>query len=115
MDPAPFTGDGFVPWSERLRNVESIVEEPALRNQLANVREQARRVRQEYKAERKKPDWAVVRLQIVQPLVEVRERIAEELARRESREALVPLDRDPVPSRFSDLVRTYYEQLGRAK
>ena len=51
----------------------------------------------------------------MKPLTEVRDRIAEELARRESRQALVPIDRDPVPNRYSDLVRRYYEQLGKEK
>ena len=46
-------------------------------------------------------------------LVEVRDLITEELARRGSREALVPIDRDPVPTRFSELVRRYYEELGK--
>ena len=53
-----------------------------------------------------------MRLQIAQPLAEVRNRINEELARRQSSEALVPIDRDPVPNKFSDLVRKYYEKLG---
>jgi hypothetical protein len=70
-------------------------------------------VRQEFKRDRKKPDWAVVRLQVVNPLAEVRDRIADELARRQSNDALVPIDRDPVPSRYSDLVRRYYEELGK--
>jgi hypothetical protein len=53
-------------------------------------------------------------MQVVNPLVEVRNRIAEELAKRDSREALVPIDRDPVPSRYSDLVKRYYERLGKS-
>jgi len=61
-----------------------------------------------------KPDWAVVRLRIASPLAEVRSRMAEELARRESNEAVVPIDRDPVPARFSELVRRYYEELGKS-
>jgi hypothetical protein len=44
--------------------------------------------------------------------VEVRNRVAEELARREKADALVPIDRDPVPNKFSDLVKRYYEKLG---
>jgi hypothetical protein len=48
-------------------------------------------------------------------LVELRTRISEELARRESKEALVPIDRDPVPTRYSELVRRYYEELGRSE
>ena len=48
----------------------------------------------------------------VKPLVEVRERISEELAKIESKENIVPIDRDPVPERYSELVRAYYENLG---
>jgi hypothetical protein len=70
-------------------------------------------VRFQYKRHAEKPDWAVVRLQMVAPLAEVRSRIGEELARRESNEAVVPIDRDPVPTKFSELVRRYYEQLGK--
>jgi hypothetical protein len=54
-------------------------------------------------------------MQVMQPLREVRDRIADELARRESSDSLVPIDRDPVPNRYSDLVRRYYEELGKEK
>ncbi len=109
----PLTGDDFVNWSDRLRDVEEMIEEPGLRNEVALARERARVLRQDFKRDRKKPDWAVVRLQVMNPLSEVRDRITEELARRQSRDALVPIDRDPVPSRYSDLVRRYYEELGK--
>ncbi len=109
----PITGENFTSWSDRLREVEEMVEIPYLRNEVARARERARTVRQQYTLDRKKPDWAVVRLKIMQPLVEVQKHIAEELAKRESREALVPIDRDPVPNRYSDLVRRYYEELGK--
>jgi hypothetical protein len=112
---APLTGPGFVPWSDRLRDVEEMIDSPDLRNQVAMARERARLLRQQFNRTREKPDWAVVQLQVVKPLVEVRDRIAEELARRGSEQALVPLDRDPVPTRYSDLVRKYYEELGKAK
>jgi hypothetical protein len=98
-----------------LRDVEEMIELPDLRNNVATARERARLTRLEYKRDLKKPDWAVVRLQVVKPLVEVRDRITEELARRGSKDALVPIDRDPVPHRYSDLVRRYYEELGKDK
>lgn len=115
-DPAggPITGEDFARWADRLREVEELVEFPDLRGRLAVARERARQLRQEYRRELKKPDWAVLRLEVLRPLVEVRDQIAEELARREPRERLVPVDRDPVPARFSELVRRYYEELGRA-
>jgi len=82
---------------------------------VATARERARLLRQEYKREGKKPDWAVVRLQVIKPLVEVRDRISEELARRDSEKTLVPIDRDPVPYRYSELVRRYFEELGKER
>ena len=108
------TGDGFVDWSDRLRDVEEMLDAPELRTEVARIRDRARAVRLEYRRHGEKPDWAVVKLQIAGPLVEVRSRVAEELARRESNDALVPIDRDPVPARFSELVRRYYEQLGKS-
>lgn len=109
----PITGDDFGAWADRLRDVEELVDQPALRDAVANARERARLMRQEFKRDLKKPDWAVVRLQVLQPLLEVRQRLGEELARRGSRDALVPIDRDPVPGRYSESVRRYYEELGK--
>jgi hypothetical protein len=56
-----------------------------------------------------------VQLQIAAPLSELSKRVSDELAKRESSEALVPIDRDPVPPKYSDLVRRYYEKLGSSE
>src|SRR6185369_9802665 len=112
----PFTGAGnFAPWTNRLRDVEELLDSPDLRNALATARERARLVQRQAVDSRTKPDWAVVQLQVLKPLVEVRSRVAEELARHESKDSLAPIDRDPVPNRFADSVRRYYEELGKDK
>jgi len=111
----PLTGGDFNRWAERLRDVEELVETPELRNALAAARERARMLRSDWRQEQKKPDWTVVQLEIVKPLVEVRNRVAEELARRDSKDSLAPIDRDPVPNRFAESVRRYYEELGKDK
>ena len=90
-----------------------MIDLPDLRNDVATARERARLTRQEFRRDLKKPDWAVVRLQIVSPLVEVRSRLDEELARRTPDNDRVPIDRDPVPGRYTELVRRYYEELGK--
>jgi hypothetical protein len=108
----PLTGEEYLDWSDRLRDVEEMLDFPDLRNEVAGVRERARDMRLEYKRNSKTPQWDLVRLQITGPLSEVRNRISEELARRESRDSLVPIDRDPVPQKYSELVRRYYETLG---
>lgn len=101
-------------WSDRLRDVEEMLDSPELRSEVARVRDRARAVRQEYRRLAKQPDWNQVRLRIANPLAEVRSRVNDALARLESNEALVPIDRDPVPAKFSELVRRYYERLGKS-
>jgi hypothetical protein len=54
-------------------------------------------------------------MQVAEPLVELTDRVAEELLRRNSRQAVVPLDRDPVPPKYSEKTRRYYEQLGSGR
>jgi len=112
-DGGPIMGDEYGPWVNGLREVEDVLDDRELRDAVATARERARRMRQEYRHDRTKPDWAVVRAEILRPLVEVRDRISEELARRNSGDSLLPVDRDPVPARFTESVRKYYEELGR--
>ena len=109
----PLTAEGFTNWSDRLREAEELVEETGLRNEIAQARERARQLRLDMRNPGSKPNWGNVELEIVKPLVEVRDRLRQELARRESDKALVPVDRDPVPAQFSENVRRYYEQLGK--
>jgi hypothetical protein len=112
---APLTGDGFVDWSDRLRNVEEMLDAPDLRREVAEIREAAKAMRSEFKRNETIPKWDLVKMQISKPLAELRSRLNDELARRESRESLVPIDRDPVPVKYSDRVRRYYEELGRSR
>jgi hypothetical protein len=109
------TGEDFAKWADRLRNVEEMVDDPGIRAEVARVREIARGIRVEFKRHSLAPKWEAVRIQISAPLAEVRDRVAEELARRESKENLVPIDRDPVPQKYAERVRRYYEDLGKSK
>jgi len=61
------------------------------------------------------PNWDLVNTKIRTPLAELRDRVSEELARREPKDRLVPIDRDPVPAQFAERVRRYYEDLGRSR
>jgi len=113
FDPnGPLTGRDFRQWSDRLRDVEEILSEPDLRNDVARVRDRARAIRAEFTRNGKEPQWNLVEQQITKPLTELRNRIGEELAKLKPDEAIVPIDRDPVPGRFAELVKRYYENLG---
>ena len=108
----PITGGGFRQWSDRLRDVEEMVEDPALREQVATVRDRARSMRAEFRRHSKEPNWSLVESMVAQPLQELQDRLREEIAKRESPDALVPIDRDPVPPQYREIVRRYYERLG---
>lgn len=108
----PLTGDNFRDWSDRLRDVEEMVGDPRLRAEAARIRDRAQSVRSEFNRHSMEPNWDIVRDFINRPLVELRDQVAQELLRRESSEARVPIDRDPVPPEYADQVRRYYERLG---
>lgn len=115
-DPnGPLTGQDFRQWSDRLRDVEEMLNESEMRAEAARVRDRARAIRAEFTRHGKEPQWDLVQKMISKPLTELRDRISEELSALESDEAMVPIDRDPVPGRFADLVRKYYENLGGEK
>jgi len=108
-------GPDWREWSDALRNVEEFVPGTKLRGDAARVREQAQALRAEAKRHSKPPNWDLVRETVYEPLLELQQQLDEELLRKESPDAAVPLDRDPVPDRFGEAVRKYYEQLGSGK
>jgi len=112
---APIAGNDYLDWSDRLRDVEEMVDDPELRAEAARIRDRARGIRAEVKRHSAPPNWDVVRVQVAEPLVELGRRVSEELLRQNSRQAVVPLDRDPVPPRYTEKTRRYYEKLGSGK
>lgn len=109
---APLAGEDFRDWSDRLRDVEEMVDDPELRADAARIRDRARGIRGEMKRHSQAPNWDLIRVEVSAPLVELRNRVAEELLRRTNKDAILPLDRDPVPPKYSEKTRRYYEQLG---
>jgi len=105
-------GQEFREWSDRLRDVEEMVDDPELRAEAARIRERARSLRAEAQRHSAEPNWELVQVQVAGPLVQLRDRVSEELLRRTSQQAIVPLDRDPVPPQFTEKTRRYYERLG---
>ena len=112
---APISGEDFLNWSDRLRDVEEMVDDPELRAEASRIRDEARAIRAEMKRHSKEPNWNLVRVNVAQPLVELSNRVSDELLRRTSKQAMVPLDRDPVPPKYSEKTRRYYERLGSGK
>ena len=111
----PFNDENYGPWADRLRDVQEVLPQQDLRDEMARIWDSVRSIRADSKRHGKEPQWDLVQTQVVKPLTEVRERVSERLAQLQSKEAMVPIDRDPVPDRYSELVRTYFENLGQGE
>jgi hypothetical protein len=112
---SPLAGEDFREWSDRLRDVEEMVEDAELRAEAARIRQRAQGLRAEMKRHSKSPNWDLIKIDLSRPLYELRDRVAEELLRRTSKDAVLPLDRDPVPPKYSEKTRRYYERLGSGR
>jgi len=89
-----------------------MIDDQELQQDVARIRDRAREMRREFNRHSTVPHQGLVDLQITKPLTELRERLDEELAKREKPDSRLPLDRDPVPGAFEELVRAYYERIG---
>ncbi|MDP6679743.1 MAG: hypothetical protein QGG72_12690 [Verrucomicrobiota bacterium] len=111
----PLTGLDYRDWEDRLREVEEVIEIPELRNQVSEVRQSARDIRRENRENGKPPKWDLVDMQILRPMTEINKRLEQELSLRQPKREMVPVDHEPVPAQYSELVRRYYERLGGRK
>ncbi len=98
-----------------MRDVEELVGNPDLRAEAARIRDRVRGAREEFRRHSKEPDPQQLQSMIAEPIRELRDRVAEEVRRREPPDSLVPIDRDPVPPRFAEGVKRYYERLGSGR
>ena len=89
--------------------------DPQLRQQAAQIRDRATAIRQDMLRHSQNPNWDVVTDMVSKPLAELRTAVNNELLKRQSDEALVPIDREPVPPQYAEQVRRYYERLGSGK
>ena len=53
--------------------------------------------------------------QLLDEMTTLQKRINQELLKKSSDRSMVPIDREPVPEEFDDLVKRYYELLGQSR
>jgi hypothetical protein len=112
----PFSGGNFVEWSDRLREAEESIRDPELRASASAIRQAAREALRDSKRHAKEPQWDLIRRIVAEPLSQLREDVQLELLKRSAdRNAVVPIDRDPVPIQFEEQLRQYYENLSSRK
>ena len=118
-DLPPVLGEDYRDFSDRLRDLQDLLDDRGLRNEAGRIRDRARSLRAEAgrddSPQAGAPRFPLFEAQVLAPLVELRARVAEALTRLETDDKLVPIDRDPVPGRYGDLVRRYWKRLGEGK
>ena len=75
------------------------------------MRERVATYRREFRERRHVPSRDEIQNKAIEPLTLARNWIDQELSRAQNEKSLAPLDRDPVPEKYADLVRQYYEKL----
>lgn len=111
----PITGNTYMDWTDRMRDVEQSVDSQDVRNQLATVREQVGVYRRAFRENGRAPSAEELQKKVLAPLQLARDWVGQELSRTQDDRSLVPLDRDPVQEKYSDMVRKYYEKLGSSQ
>jgi hypothetical protein len=69
-------------------------------------------MRADYKRHGNPPQWEDIDTSVLTPIREVESWVQQELLRKEKPDTLQPIDRDPVPPKFANSVKKYYEALG---
>lgn len=110
---SPITGDGFEEWSDRLYDLEAVVEDPDAQAAVARARQASREMRKDFKRHSVEPGQDQLQKEVVGPLAEAARKIDARLRELDRKDPLAPVGRDPVPDRYNDLVRRYFEELGK--
>lgn len=107
------TGEDFREWSERLSDLEAVVEDPEAQSAVARARNASRELRKDFKRHSLEPGQAALEEGVLRPLTEAAQRLDVRLRELDRKDPLAPVGRDPVPERYSEIVRRYFEELGK--
>jgi hypothetical protein len=107
------TSESFREWSDRLHDIGAVIDDPKARSAVARAVKTSRDLRRDFKRHSKEPGEAEVRAGVVDPLTEAVRALDARLRELNKENPLAPIGRDPVPDRYSEVVRRYFEELGK--
>lgn len=98
-----------------LRNIEDLLQNQKLRQQVASIRDRMRQMEMDKKRHSKKPNIDLIRKKLFEPLAELQKEVSEELAKMNDTKGKVRMDKDPIPEKFEEQVRNYFNRLGKGE
>jgi hypothetical protein len=96
----------------QLDRLEAGVDAPRVRREIARAQKEIETLRSEVKRQGRVQTVEQIEAGLMRPLAQVQDAVSAELARSAERRAMGPVDRDPVPRRFEEAVKRYYDALG---
>jgi hypothetical protein len=103
-------------WVEKLGDVQDILDDPEMRDSAGQIKDDVKEMIRDLKRNSKVPTQETIKNYVINPLGELNTRVEDELTRLgDDQQKLVPIDKDPVPEAYSELVQKYYEKLGEGK
>ena len=96
-----------------MQNIEAIVEDPEAQTAVARARKASRELRKDLKRGSREPTQEVIEREILDPLLEAIEKLDTRIYELSREDELAPVGRDPVPDRYEEIVRRYFEELGK--
>ena len=106
------TQSGYETWRDRLADLEAVVVDPNAQSAVARARRAGTEMRKDIKRHSKEPDSERIQLELLNPLAEAATELDARLRELDREDPLAPVGRDPVPDRYTEIVRRYFEELG---
>ena len=96
-----------------MADLEAILTDPDAQSAVARARKASLEMRKDYKRHARLPDQAKIDQAILHPLNEAAKALDARLNDLDQKDPLAPVGRDPVPERYTEIVRQYFEELGK--
>lgn len=90
-----------------------MITDPEAQSALARARKAGQEMRKDLKRHSIPPDEARIENEILRPLAEAARELDARLRELDREDPLAPVGRDPVPDRYAEIVRRYFEELGK--
>ena len=107
------SGGGYEEWRDRISDLEAIITDPQAQSAVARASKAGQEMRKDFKRHAKDPEQARIEKEILLPLAEAATQLDARLRELDRENPLAPVGRDPVPDRYTEIVRRYFEELGK--
>lgn len=107
------SGGSYEEWRDRLSDLEAVVTSADAQAAIARARRAGQEMRKDFKRHSRVPDQEKIDQEVLKPLAEAARELDARLKEIERKDPLAPVGRDPVPDRYTEIVRRYFEELGK--